>query len=81
MPKFLTIGYGDEAGYNRTAQAVRDAAHAQDESLRADGALIGIAGAPVLIALVGKAHAVEACEFDSRPELLRWGHFVISWRR
>lgn len=49
MPKFLTIGYGDEAGYNRTAQAVRDAAHAQDESLRADGALIGIAGAPVQV--------------------------------
>jgi hypothetical protein len=49
MAKFITIGYGDEAGYQRTAQAVRDAAHAQDARLRAQGALIGIAGAPVQV--------------------------------
>ncbi len=30
MPKFVTIGYGDEAGYNRTPQGLRDAAHAHD---------------------------------------------------
>ncbi len=47
MPKFLTIGYGDEAGYNRTPQAVRDAGHAHDERLRKSGALIGVLGAPV----------------------------------
>ena len=49
MPKFLTIGYGDQAGYDQTSQAVRDAAHAQDARLRAEGALIGIAGAPVQV--------------------------------
>jgi hypothetical protein len=49
MPKFVTIGYGDEAGYNRTAPDVRDAAHAQDRKLLADGALIGIAGRPVQV--------------------------------
>ena len=49
MPKFLTIGYGDQAGYDRTAQSVKDAAHAQDEKLRAAGALIGIAGTPVQV--------------------------------
>jgi hypothetical protein len=49
MAKFITIGYGDEAGYQRTAQPVRDAAHAHDARLRAEGALIGIAGAPVQV--------------------------------
>lgn len=28
MPKFLTIGYGDREGYDRTPQRLRDAAHA-----------------------------------------------------
>ncbi|MBB6466167.1 hypothetical protein HNQ96_002032 [Aminobacter lissarensis] len=49
MPKFLTIGYGDQAGYDQTSQPVRDAAHAQDARLRAEGALIGIAGAPMQV--------------------------------
>jgi len=46
---FITIGYGDQAGYDRTPQAVRDAAHEQDAKLRSEGALIGIAGAPVQV--------------------------------
>jgi hypothetical protein len=41
MPKFVTIGYGD--------QTVRDAAHDQDRKLRVEGALIGIAGTPVQV--------------------------------
>jgi hypothetical protein len=49
MPKFLTIGYGDQAGYDRTPRAVRDAAHAQDAKLRSEGALMGIAGRPVQV--------------------------------
>lgn len=47
MSKFVTIGYGDRAGYDRTAPAIRNAAHAQDARLQQDGALMGIAGAPV----------------------------------
>jgi hypothetical protein len=47
MPTFLTIGYGDSAGYERTAPELRDAAHAHDARLRDDGAVIGIAGPPV----------------------------------
>jgi hypothetical protein len=43
----VTIGYGDQEGYQRTAPAVRDAAHAHDASLRDSGAKIGIAGTPV----------------------------------
>ena len=49
MPKFVTIGYGDRDGYDRTAAAVRDAAHAHDEKLRTDGALMAIAGTPVQV--------------------------------
>lgn len=49
MPKFITIGYGDRAGYDRTPPSIRDAAHAQDAKLVADGALIGIAGTPVQV--------------------------------
>lgn len=49
MPKFVTIGYGDRAGYDRTVQSVKDAAHKQDAKLRSEGALIGIAGRPVQV--------------------------------
>lgn len=49
MPKFVTIGYGDREGYDRTAVAVRDAAHAHDAKLQRDGAQMGIAGSPVQV--------------------------------
>ena len=49
MAKFLTIGYGDQEGYDRTPASVRDAAHAHDAKLRKDGVLMGIAGIPVQV--------------------------------
>lgn len=49
MAKFITIGYGDEAGYERTNPAARNAAHAHDAKLKADGAVMGIAGKPVQV--------------------------------
>lgn len=49
MAKFVTIGYGDRAGYERTDPSIRDEAHQHDERLRADGALMGIAGQPVQV--------------------------------
>jgi len=49
MPKFITIGYGDREGYDRTDAAVRDAAHAHDARLRKSGVLMGIAGSPVQV--------------------------------
>lgn len=49
MPKFITIGYADRADYDRTSHSVRDAAHAQDAKLRSEGAVMGIAGAPVQV--------------------------------
>ena len=55
MAKFITIGYGDEKGYQDTVATVRDAAHAHDARLRADGALIGVALSPVQVRNPGDA--------------------------
>lgn len=49
MPTFITIGYGDESGYERTDPSVRNAAHVHDARLQADGALMGVAGTPVQV--------------------------------
>jgi hypothetical protein len=49
MAKFVTIGYGDRAGYDGTDAAVRDAAHEHDARLQAEGAVMGIAGVPVQV--------------------------------
>lgn len=49
MPKFVTIGYGDRQGYDRTAVAIRDAAHAHDAALQQAGTLMGVAGSPVQV--------------------------------
>jgi len=46
---FITIGYGDRAGYEETDPAVRDAAHAHDARLCADGVQMGVAGDPVQV--------------------------------
>ena len=49
MAKFVTIGYGDEAGYSQTASEVRDAAHAHDALLVKAGALVERVGQPVQV--------------------------------
>ncbi|MBX7266235.1 hypothetical protein KIF24_09520 [Micromonospora sp. Llam7] len=49
MAKFVTIGYGDQAEYDRVDPSVRDAAHAHDARLRQDGTDMGIAGQPVQV--------------------------------
>ena len=49
MPRFITIGYGDEAGYNRTPASVRATAHAHDSAMIRAGAITGIAGTPVQV--------------------------------
>ena len=49
MPTFITIGYGDQEGYERTDKAVRDEAHAHDARLQAAGAQGGMAGTPVQV--------------------------------
>jgi hypothetical protein len=65
MPKFVTIGYGDRDGYNRTDPAVRDAAHAHDAALRANGVEMGVAGTPVQVRNTGG----RGVETDSGPFL------------
>src|ERR1700679_338164 len=49
MPRYVTIGYGDRAGYERTDPAVRTAAHEHDRRLLEEGATMGIAGEPVQV--------------------------------
>ena len=49
MPKFITIGYGDRAGYDLTERGVRDAAHAADAERVRQGDVMGIAGKPVQV--------------------------------
>ncbi len=49
MATFITIGYGDRAGYDRTAPDVRDAAHRHDARLHDEGAVMGVAGTPVQV--------------------------------
>ncbi|WP_210528040.1 YciI family protein [Rubellimicrobium arenae] len=49
VPKFVTIGYGDEEGYARTEAAVREAAHAHDAELQGQGVVMGRAGRPVQV--------------------------------
>src|SRR5262245_9483844 len=63
MPKFITIGYGDRAGYDRTPKPIRDAAHAQDARLQQDGALTGIAGSPVQV----RNHEARHVETEDGP--------------
>lgn len=63
MAKFVTIGYGDREGYDRTEQAVRDAAHEHDARMRRSGAEIGIAGAPAQV----RNHDAAGVETTSGP--------------
>ena len=49
MARFVTIGYGDQEGYDRTDARVRDQAHVHDMRLRAEGAEMGVAGSPAQV--------------------------------
>ena len=49
MARFITIGYGDREGYDRTDATVRDAAHTHDARLASQGVEMGIAGSPVQV--------------------------------
>ena len=49
MAKYVTIGFGDQQGYDETAPTVRDQAHAADARLQQSGAVMGRAGSPVQV--------------------------------
>jgi hypothetical protein len=63
LAKFLTIGYGDQIGYDQTAESARTAAHAHDVYLRSRGAIMGIAGAPVQV----RNHGASGVQTQSGP--------------
>ena|SRR5689334_7971584 len=49
MPTFVTIGYGDQDGYEATDPAVRDAAHEHDAVVARTAVRVGTAGTPVQV--------------------------------
>ncbi|MEO5659960.1 MAG: YciI family protein [Polaromonas sp.] len=49
MPTFVTIGYGDQEGYDRTGETIRNAAHEHDAKLQKHGVLMGMAGSPIQV--------------------------------
>jgi hypothetical protein len=49
MATFVTIGYGDQEGYDHTDAGLRDQAHAHDAHLLAAGARMGLAGSPAQV--------------------------------
>lgn len=66
MLRFVTIGYGDQAGYDRIGVDIRDAAHARDDQLRKSGAVMGMAGDPVQVRNPdGKGVQTEGAAFMS----------------
>ncbi len=65
MTMFVTIGYGDREGYDRTAPAVRDAAHAHDARLWSTGAVMGVAGQPVQV----RNHDAAGAQTENGPFL------------
>jgi hypothetical protein len=65
MAMFIIIAYGDRDGYDRTDPAVRDAAHAHDERLRSEGAVMGVAGAPVHV----RNHDAAGVDTENGPFL------------
>ena len=68
MARFVTIGYGDEAGYEQTDRGVLDAAHAHDARLRERGVDMGIAGWPVQVRNHDAAEvSTQAGPFMSAP--------------
>jgi len=78
MPKFVTIGYGDQAGYEETDSSVREAAHENDARLQERGAVIGVAGSPVQVRNHDAAGVQKARGAFMRADLPVAGFAVIE---
>jgi hypothetical protein len=78
MATYITIGYGDRAGYERTDPSVRDNAHAHDERLRAAGTVMGIAGEPLQVRNHGAAGVRTAAGSFMRSDLPVAGFALIE---
>lgn len=60
MATFITIGYGDRAGYDRTDPTIRDEAHRHDADLVERGVVMGTAGTPTQVRDRDAAEVVAA---------------------
>ena len=80
VAKFITVGYGDEAGYQRTDNDLREAAHAHDAGLKARGSLVGVAGTPVQVRNHADAGIQESAGAYMRSDLPIAGFAVIEAR-
>ena len=78
MALFVTIGYGDAAGYENTDPKVLEAAHAADERLKERGAVMGIAGAPVQVRNHDGAHVDVTPGAFLRSELPLAGFALVE---
>jgi hypothetical protein len=78
VPTFITIGYGDRAGYERTAAAIREAAHTWDAQIQAGGVLMGIAGEPVQVRNHDGAEVQTNADAFLRADLPEAGFAVIE---
>ena len=64
MAKFVTIGYGDRDGYDRTDQSVRDAAHAHPATAAAEprwGSPAHLCRCATMMAPASKPRAAPSC--------------------
>jgi hypothetical protein len=78
MPTFITIGYGDRAGYDQTPEPLREAAHANDAALRSRGALMGTAGDCVQVRNPQDSGVVQTAGAFMRSDLPIAGFAVID---
>jgi hypothetical protein len=78
MPKFVTIGYGDRAGYDATPAHLLQQAHARDAQLRERGAIVGRAGVPVQVRNAGAAGVTTASGPVGRSPLPVAGFAIIE---
>ena len=76
--RFVTIGYGDEAGYQAADPGVLERAHAQDRRIAEAGHLIGVAGTPVQVRNDGGQSVVIDPGRYARSDLPIAGFAVIE---
>lgn len=66
MATFITIGYGDESGYEKTSADSKESAHAHDAWLVGRGAVVGMAGTPIQV----RNHANTGVRIDEGSYLV-----------
>lgn len=77
--KFLCLAYGDETAWNALPKSTQEALLAQDDALRARGALVAEVRAPVTVRFEnGRAHTVDG-PFGQAPLPLA-GFYVLEAR-